>query len=218
MASRMSLPSDLDPDLPAGDRANSATPGDRAGEAGGITRAIDDVPLLDRLVARWEVSRLSTVPLVINNSCWLAAIMVLIIFATATGTKVAARIIVLCWIVSLGLELGRAAWTARHRYVSSRWIRAACAAVGEEVMTRALAELIKRRQYEPEYVVTRSDLIGAVREQRAKDRDAARRAEGFLLVEPARGAGTVCEVLTVGDQQMTSPRERRAARRAARNG
>jgi hypothetical protein len=77
------------------------------------------------------------------------------------------------------------------------------------VAVGALAHLIRCHDYEPDYVVKRSDMMIAVQQQRNKRREAARRAEGVRLVE-ARATPDP-------KAQADAERRRRArARRAAR--
>ncbi|WP_139198057.1 hypothetical protein [Sphingomonas gellani] len=96
------------------------------------------VPLLDRLVARWEISRLAVLPIVISFSSLWACLIGLGVIGKISGTKpvLAGRILVVIWIVLAGLELGRGLWTMRHRYASPRWLRGVNAAVGDEVVAR----------------------------------------------------------------------------------
>ena len=147
----------------------------------------DRVSFLDRLIARWEVSRLAFLPLTVSMVSLWAGLVGLAIVAKITGTKpvFAGRILCAMWLAAAALEIGRNVWTMRHRYASPRWLRGVSGAAGDEVVVHALASLIERNRHEPDYVVTRSDMVHAVRAERARLRDVARRAEGFRLVEDA---------------------------------
>lgn len=146
----------------------------------------DRVSFLDRLIARWEVSRLAFLPLTVSMVSLWAGLVGLAIVAKITGVKpvFAGRILCVMWLVAAALEIGRNVWTMRHRYASPRWLRSVSVAVGDEIVVHALASLIERHRHEPDYVVTRSDMVHAVQAERARLRDMARRAEGFRLVEP----------------------------------
>lgn len=166
--------------------------------------------MLDRLIARMEVSRTYPFPVVSILSFW-AGLIALTIVNKMTGAApvTAGRLYVLVWLVVVGLELGRDVWVQRHRYASPRWLQAVEAAVGHDVTVHALAELIRQHEHEPDYVVTRSDLRFAVQQERSRRRDAARRAEGFQLVEaPTIDAAQVAR----DEERRRRARERRAAR------
>lgn len=178
-----------------------------------IPGATNRVPALDRLVARWEVSRLNIVPSVISLVSFWPMLAVTIVMAKAIGAKpiVLSRGMLVVWVALLVADMGRGLWTLRHRYASPRWLRAVRAAVGEDVGVHALAELMQRHRYEPDYVVLRSDMVSEVQQERARRKDAARRAEGFRLVEePVR------TVPRISEEQRARARERRARRAEAR--
>lgn len=181
--------------------------------------ASDGVPVLDRLVARWEVSRLNIVPVTISVVAFWPMLIVTIDIARAIGAKpiLFGRGMLVVWIALLVAELGRGLWTLRHRYASPRWLRAVHAAVGDDVAVHALAELMRQHRYEPDYVVLRSDMASAVQQERARRRDAARRAEGVRLVEEpeaASGSEPGCMVFRISEEQRARARERRAGRAA----
>lgn len=168
------------------------------------------VPMLGRLIARMEVSRTYPVP-VVSILSFGAGLIALTIVEKMTGAApvTAGRLYVLAWLVIVGLELGRDVWVQRHRYASPRWLQAVEGAVGCEVTVHALAELIRQHQHDPDYVVTRSDMRFAVQQERARRREAARRAEGFQLVE----APTIDAAQIVRDEERRRlARDRRAAR------
>lgn len=170
------------------------------------------VPMLDSLIARMEVSRTYPLPVVSILTFWPGLIALTIIAKMIGAASVTAgRLYVLAWLMVVGMELGRDIWVQRHRYASPRWLRAVEAAVGREVTVHALAELVRQRQHDPDYVVTRSDLRFAVQQERARRREAARRAEGFQLIE----APTIDAAQAARDEER---RRRARARRAARQG
>ena len=148
----------------------------------------DRVSFLDRLIARWEVSRLAFLPLTVSMVSLWAGLVGLAIVAKITGTKpvFAGKILGVVWLAAAALEIGRNVWTMRHRYASPRWLRGISGAVGDELVVHGLASLIERHRHEPDYVVTRSDMVHAIQAERARLRDVARRAEGFRLVEPPK--------------------------------
>ena len=168
------------------------------------------IPVLDRFVARLEVSRTYPCPVVSILTFW-AGLIALTVVDKVTGTTpvVASRLYAVAWALVVGLELGRDVWVQRHRYASPRWLQALDAAVGHEVTVHALAALIRQHEHELDYVVTRSDLRFEVQAERARRREAARRAEGFRLVEePVIDAAQVAR----DEERRRRARERRAAR------
>ncbi|WP_298273826.1 MULTISPECIES: hypothetical protein [Alphaproteobacteria] len=168
--------------------------------------------MLDRLIARMEVSRTYPIPVGSILTFWPGLIALTAVGKlTGAAPVTAGRLYVLAWLVVMGLELGRDVWVQGHRYASPRWLQAVEAAVGRDVTLHALAELIRQHQHEPDYVVTRSDLRFAIQQERARRREAARRAEGFQLVE----APTIDAVQVARDEER---RRRARERRAARQG
>jgi len=155
----------------------------------GASRSTTDraeVPRLDRLVARLEVSRLATVPLGLSIlSVWPLFLLVCGL-QTLTGVRAAVPVLIAAagWCVLAGCEVTRRIWTTRHPYASPRWLRGVRAAVGDDLAVRALAYLIQQHDHDPDYVVKRSDIMTAVQVELADRREAQRRAEGFRLVEP----------------------------------
>lgn len=148
------------------------------------------VSFLNRLIARWEVSRLAFLPVTFSIVSLWAGLIGLAIVAKINGAKpvFAGKILGTVWLAAAALEIGRGVWTMRHRYASPRWLRSVSEVVGNEVVVHALASLIERHRHEPDYVVTRSDMVHAVQAERARLRDVARRAEGIRLVEDAATA------------------------------
>jgi hypothetical protein len=183
---------------------------DGQNKVGAVVDRAAHLPMLDRLIARMEVSRTYPLPIVSILTFW-SGLIALTTVGKLTGAApvTAGRLYVLAWLVIVGLELGRDVWVQRHRYASPRWLRAVEAAVGHEVTVHALAELIRQHQHDPDYVVTRADLRFAVQQERVKRREAARRAEGFQLVEaPTIDAAQVAR----DEERRRRARERRAAR------
>lgn len=191
-----------------------------------IPGATDGVPLVDRLVALFELSWLSVLPfgLVILT---LGPIWVGTLAMAVFGGKTFAMlmlVVLAVWLVLIVLELGRGIWTLRHPYASPRWLGAVSATIGEDVSVHALARLIRQHDHDPAYVVTRQDMAYAVRAERVARRSAARRAEGFRLVEAPAAPRFVADEPgslpfdrygRISDEQRQRARERRAARRAA---
>jgi len=166
--------------------------------------------MLDRLIARMEVSRTYPLPVISILTFWPGLIALMIVTQmTGAAPVTAGRLYVLAWLVVVGLDLGRDVWVQRHRYASPRWLQAVEAAVGHDVTVHALAALIRQHRHDPNYVVTRSDLRFAIQQERAQRREAARRAEGFQLVE----APTIDAAQVARDEERRGrARERRAAR------
>lgn len=167
------------------------------------------VPVLDRLIARMEVSRTYPFPVFSFLLLW-SGIIGFEAIARVTGTQhvLAARFYGAAWLLVVILELGRDMWAQRHRYASLRWVRAVDAAVGKDVAVHALADLVQRHQHESDYVVTRADLRSAVQREKARRRDTSRRAEGVRLVKKPIDTG-----LQADTERRRRARERRAARR-----
>ena len=176
--------------------------------------------LLDRAIARFEVSRLAVVPFAATVLLFWPMMVVVKVAAVTTDIGLAplARTMLAVWVALLGLELARRIWTARHRYASPRWLRGVRAAVGEEVVVHAIADLMRQHWHDPNHVVTREDMIRAVQVERSRRRDAAQRAEGFWLCEeppPAQPEPRPApQRPRISDEQRARARERRAARRA----
>lgn len=141
------------------------------------------VPLHDRLLARWEFGPFGLVPLA-NAVLIVGGMAALLTFATLTGIKpvIGARTLVVLWLVLAAGEIARFLWAAEHRYASPRWMRALAAVLGDELFARALADVIRQHLYGSDDVVTRTDMIDAVRRARAERRDTLQRAAAFHLV------------------------------------
>ena len=76
---------------------------------------------------------------------------------------------------------------------------------------------MRQHRYEPDYVVLRSDMASAVQQERAKHRDAVRRAERVRLVEEPEAASSSelgRTVSRISEAQRARARERRAGRAA----
>lgn len=175
-----------------------------------ISTKVNRVPVFDRLIARMEVSRTYPFPVFGFVLLWVGTIGFAVI-ARMTGTQplLAGRIYGAAWLLVVGLELGRDMWAQRHRYASPRWLRAVGAAVGNDLTVHALADLVRRHQHDPGYVVTRPDLRSAVQTERARRREAVRRAEGFRLIEEPVGMSAQTHA---DAERRRRARERRAAR------
>ena len=173
--------------------------------------ATEVVPLPDRLVARWEVSRLACVPFSFSIlSVWPFFVAVGAL-QTLTGFRsaVSALVILAGWGVLAGLDVARSIWVLHHPYASPRWLYAVQAAIGEEIALGAFAHLIRCHNHEPDYVVKRSDMMIAVQVQQSERREAKRRAEGFRLVK----APTQPDLKALADaERRRRARERRAAK------
>ncbi len=181
-----------------------------------IPRVTERVPVADRLIARWEVSQLNVVPYAISVMIFLPMLIVTIGIAKAIGARpvVAGRGMLVLWVALLVTEMGRGIWTLRHRYASPRWLRAVHAAVGDDLAVHALAELMRQHRYEPDYVLLRSDMTSAVQQERARRKDAVRRAKGIRMMEepdPASGLEAEGSDPRIAEEQRARVRERRAA-------
>ncbi len=193
-----------------------------------IPGATDGVPLVDRLIALFELSRLGAVPsgltILTVGPIWVGT-LALALFGGKTFAMLMLVVLVV-WLVLIVLDLGRGIWSLRHPYASPRWLRAVSAAIGEDVSVHALARLIRQHDHDPDYAMTRHDMANAVRTERAARRNAARRAEGFRLVDAPAAAQSVVDKPgslpfdrygRISDEQRQRARERRAARRGAVN-
>lgn len=179
----------------------------------GVTKR---VPIVDRLIARWEVSQLNVVPYAISAISFLPMLIVTIGIAKAIGARpvVAGRGMLVLWVALLVTEMGRGLWTLRHRYASPRWLRAVHAAVGDDLAVHALAELMRQHRYEPDYVLLRSDMTSAVQQERARRKDVTQRAEGIRVMEepdPVSGLKAEAGDPRIAEEQRARARECRAA-------
>lgn len=175
----------------------------------------DDVPLLERLVARWEVSALATVPFSLSILSVWPLFLLVYAFQALIGVRSLVPVLVVFagWCVLAGLDVARNVWTLRHPYASPRWLRSVHAAVGDDLAVRALAYLIRRYDHEPDYVVKRSDMMTAVQVERKERREAARRGEGFRLVEASGPTQPDPKVMADAERRRHA-RERRTTRAA----
>lgn len=106
----------------------------RSVEAAKLPVQVSNVPMLDRLIARMEVSRTYPLPVISILTFWLGLIALTIIGKMTGAAPVAAgRLYVLVSLALVSLELGRDVWVQRHRYASPRWLHAVKAAVGHDV-------------------------------------------------------------------------------------
>lgn len=160
---------------------NSAPWPDKTSMPSGV---IDALPLLDRAVARWEVSGSSTGRLGLSFpilALLLPLIWALILIGHSRSSGVLALALLTGWLIVAGLEGGRAFWVSRHPLASQRWLRAVRAAVGDDVARRAVGWLMRRYGDQPDYWVRRSDMALAVQIGRFEQREYMCRAEGVRL-------------------------------------
>lgn len=180
-----------------------------------IPGAIKAVRLVDRLIARWEVSIQASMPLMLSNMALVLLFVGFAVIVKATGTAqtYVGRTLFAAWIVLAVLDGLRFLWTVRHPYATPRWLRAVHRSVGDDVAVHALAELMRRHDHDPDYVVRRFDMIAAVQNERERRREAKRRAEGFRLAEAPAPAQPDPQALADAERRRCA-RERRAARQA----
>lgn len=149
--------------------------------------ATDEMPWFDRLLARWEVSRLAVVPFSISlfsaPISWL--ILSLVLFGGRRSAIVAA-VLSIIWLVPVGLDQARGWWLCRHPHASPRWLRGVRAAVGETVFEEALTHLTILHGDDPGYRIERTHLANAVQVAWDARRKGRRRAEGVRLDDAAR--------------------------------
>lgn len=144
--------------------------------------ATDEVPWFDRLLARWEVSRLAVVPFSI--SLFAAPISWLILSLALFGGRrsaIVAVLLLIVWAVPVGLDQARGWWLGRHPHASPRWLRAVRAAVGDAVFDEALAHLTILHGDDPGYRIERAHLANAVQVAWNARRSDRQRAEGVRL-------------------------------------
>ena len=144
--------------------------------------ATDEVPWFDRLLARWEVSRLAVVPFSI--SLFAAPISWLILSLALFGGRrsaIVAVLLLIVWAVPIGLDQARGCWLGRHPHASPRWLRAVRAAVGDAVFDEALAHLTILHGDDPGYRIERAHLANAVQVAWNARRSDRQRAEGVRL-------------------------------------
>ncbi|WP_452665286.1 hypothetical protein [Sphingomonas zeae] len=73
---------------------------------------------------------------------------------------------------------------------------------------------MRQHRYEPDYVLLRSDMTSAVQQERARRKDAVRRAKGIRMMEepdPASGLEAEGSDPRIAEEQRARARERRAA-------
>ena len=167
--------------------------------------------LVDRLIARWEVSRQASMPLMPSAVALLAVFFGLVVTSKITGTEhpYVGCAAFAAWLVFAGLDFARFLWTMNHPYATPRWLRAVHDAVRDDVAVHALAELMRGYDHDPDYVVRRFDMIAAVQNEKRRRRETQRRVQVFRLVpaEPDPQAPADAE-------RCRRARERRAARQA----
>ncbi len=147
----------------------------------------DVVPWFDRLLARFEVSRLAVVPFSI--SLFAAPLSWPILSLALFGGRRAAILamaLFTVWLVPVGLDQARGWWLGRHPHASPRWLRGVRAAVGEAVFDEALTHLIILHGDDPGYRIERAHLANAVQVAWNARRKGRQRAEGVRLGDAAR--------------------------------
>ncbi len=160
-----------------------------AWEADMTSCATDAVPWFDRLLARWEVSRLAVVPFSI--SLFAAPVSWLILSLALFGGRrsaIVAAVLLIIWLVPVGLDQARGWWLCRHPHASARWLRAVRAAVGEAVFEDGLAHLTILHGDNPGYRIERAHLANAVQVAWDARRKGRQQAEGVRLDDAARQA------------------------------
>jgi len=151
--------------------------------------ATDEVPWFDRLLARWEVSRLSVVPFSI--SLFAAPFSWLILSLGLFGGRraaILAMFLLAVWLVPVGLDQARGWWLCRHPHASPRWLRAVRAAAGEAVFEEALAHLTILHGDDSGYRIERAHLANAVQVAWNTRRKGRQQTEGVRLDDAARQA------------------------------
>ena len=151
--------------------------------------ATDEMPWFDRLIARWEVSRLAVVPFSI--SLFAAPISWLILSLALFGGRrsaIVAAVFLIIWLVTVGLDQARGWWLGRHPHASPRWLRGVRAAVGEAVFEEALTHLTILHGDDSGYRIERTHLANAVQVVWDVRRKGRQRAEGVGLDDAARQA------------------------------
>jgi hypothetical protein len=78
--------------------------------------ATEVVPLPDRLVARWEVSRLASMPFSLSILTFWPLVVSVWVFQTLTGIRSAgpALVVLVSWCVLAGLDVARSIWVLHH--------------------------------------------------------------------------------------------------------
>ena len=154
-------------------------------------------------------------PFMLSNMALVLAFVGFAVIVKATGTVHlhVGRTLFAAWIVLAVLDGLRFLWTVRHPYATPRWLRAVHRSVGDDVAVHALAELMRRHDHDPDYVVRRFDMMAAVQNERERRREAKRCAEGFRLAEAPAPAQPDPQALADAERRRCA-RERRAARQA----
>lgn len=144
----------------------------------------DSALLFDRLIARWEVSRLGVMP------CTLSIVTVLPMCLAARNMPLvierplpAMLVLLGGWGLLAALDISRAVWILRHPYASARWMGAVRAALGTETTNNVMKLLVARHQHDPEYIIRRADVTNAVQVEHGRQRVAKRRLEGMQLLK-----------------------------------
>lgn len=143
--------------------------------------------LLDRMVAWVELHPIFGQPLAFSTMLSLSAMspaMITLLPGRQTLAGAAALMLAgsaaLAWVS----ESSRLIWRARHRYASIRWLHAVCGVVGDDVMAGALARLTPRRKSDPDYAITRRDMIQQIGLERSERRERAERERAVRITGP----------------------------------
>ena len=139
--------------------------------------------LLDRLAVRSDVASWRMpppLPVAIAFGTAFGGVPV----AVATGSVLLARVLVaplvmlLLWLVPL---IVRRVWCKVHPYVPARWVAAAQATFGHDLIATALDSLRDQACADPNRVVRRGELIEAIIARRHRLGDAPKAAAGLRL-------------------------------------
>lgn len=108
-------------------------------EADMTAGAIIGPSLIDRVVARWEVTPFGSSPPSFSYLMMVplpATMWGLAWFGHSRTSAVLAVALLASWLVLAGLDGARGWWLSRHPYASPRWLRAVRAAVGDDIARR----------------------------------------------------------------------------------
>lgn len=144
----------------------------------------DSAPLFDRIIARWEVSRLGVMPCTLSIVTVLPMCLAVRNMPLVIERPLPAMLILLGgWGLLAALDISRAVWILRHPYASTRWMRAVRATLGAETANNVMKLLVERHQHDPEYTIRRADVTNAVQVEHIRQCDAKRRSQGVQLLE-----------------------------------
>lgn len=144
-------------------------------------------PLFDRLVAWAELHPIFGQPLAFSTMLSLSAMspaMITLLPGRQTLAGAAALFLAGSAMLAWVCEGSRLIWRARHRYASIRWLHAVRGVVGDDVMAAALARLSPRRRSDPDYAITRRDVIQQVGLERCQRREKGERERAVRISGP----------------------------------